>query len=65
MNIVVRIAALMLLLTVAGFCIFGFLATFEPVDRSTQVLWRIIYGAVILACLAQALWLVRRKKKPA
>ena len=30
----------------SAFCAFGFLATFEPLDRATQLQWRMIYGVL-------------------
>ncbi len=57
-----RIAIVLFLLAVAGFCGFGVLTTFEPLDRGTQILWRIVYGVLGLACLAQVVWLARSKK---
>jgi hypothetical protein len=62
MNATARIAVAIFLLAIAAFCGFGFLATFEPLDRGTQLFWRIVYGLVGLACLAQILWLARAKK---
>ena len=38
-------------------CAVGFLATFEPGSR--PLLWRLVYGGAILACLAGVLRLVR------
>jgi len=34
----------LLLCGLAGFCLFGFLATFEPLDTATVITWRITYG---------------------
>ncbi len=59
-----RIATVVFLLAVAGFCTFGFLATFEPLEGAAPILLRVIYGVVIFACLAQIVWLARPKKKP-
>ncbi len=35
-----------LLLAVAAFCVFGFLATFEPMQAAKQWTWRAIYVVV-------------------
>ncbi|MCB1088257.1 MAG: hypothetical protein KDM63_14505 [Verrucomicrobiae bacterium] len=51
MNQATRIVGATLMLAVMAFCGFGFLATFEPLDASTQLTWRIVYGLVGLACL--------------
>jgi hypothetical protein len=45
------------LLAIAAFCSFGFLATFEPVDGALG--WRVGYGAAIIACLYGMLRLLR------
>ena len=34
----------MILASVLLFCVFGFIATYEPLDRSVQLMWRFIYG---------------------
>lgn len=52
-----RAMAVAPLLAVAGFCGFGFLATFEPLDPATQVTWRVIYGLVGLSSLASIILL--------
>lgn len=57
-----RILAAVLLVAVAGFCSFGFLATFEPVDRETQLRWRIGYGAAIAICVVAIVRLVRPRR---
>ena len=47
------IVSSLLLLAVAAFCLFGFLATFEPTDRPGQFLaFRIGYAVVGFGCLA-------------
>lgn len=53
-----------LLLLVASFCIFGFLASFEPGDR--HLAWRFGYAVVGLGALAVGLGLAWRlwKQKP-
>jgi hypothetical protein len=51
------------LLGVAGFAVFGFLATFEPMDAVVQWTWRGVYAAAGLASVAGigwALWPRRR-----
>jgi hypothetical protein len=50
-----KLLAALALLAVAGFCVFGFLATFEPPGL---IGWRIAYGAIGLTCLAIARWLL-------
>ena len=52
MKTILTVVASLLLLAVAAFCLFGFLATFEPTDRPGQFLaFRIGYGVVGVGCL--------------
>jgi hypothetical protein len=37
MKLMVAIMAALLLLATAAFCLFGFLATFEPTTKTTQI----------------------------
>jgi hypothetical protein len=46
-----RIALLIVLPLVFGFCIFGFLSTFEPSPAPMQLTWRTIYAVAGLGCL--------------
>ena len=43
------------------FCGFGFLATFEPLERSVQLLWRVIYIVAALAAIATLVFVNRRR----
>ena len=56
----IRMAALLLLVVVFLFCIFGFLATFEPLDRSVQLTWRIVYVVAGAGALAGLVRMARR-----
>lgn len=47
---VARGAALVLLASGALLCGVGCLATFEPMEGSTQWVWRVVYGAGAGAC---------------
>lgn len=52
MKIVLAIVASILLLSISAFCVFGFLATFEPTDRPEAFkAFRIGYGVVGVGCL--------------
>ncbi len=52
MKLLVAILGSLLLLAVAAFCGFGFLATFEPTDNVPQFMaFRIGYGVIGLGCL--------------
>jgi len=46
MTLPLRIVCTVCLAGTLFFCIFGFLATFEPGDRSTMITYRLIYGSV-------------------
>ena len=50
MKIIVAILGSLLLLAVAAFCVFGFLATFEPTDNA--LVFRVGYTVIGLGCLA-------------
>ena len=62
MKVIFTIAAAILLLLVAAFCAFGFMATFEPTDRpGVFMAFRIGYAIVGGGCLfALAMLLVLR-----
>lgn len=51
MTLLSRVIQTVLLLGLLLFCLFGFLATFEPLDPATQWLWRVVYGLLGVACL--------------
>lgn len=50
LGVVIRIIAGLAIMPLAGFCLFGFAASFEPGDF--HVVWRVIYAVVFLVCLA-------------
>ena len=52
MKLFVAILGSLLLLAVAAFCVFGFLATFEPTDKTAQFLaFRVGYTVICIGCL--------------
>jgi hypothetical protein len=57
-----RIGTMVILLAVLGFCVFGFMATFEPMDATKQLIMRALYGSVGLVCLLTIVWAVRPQK---
>ncbi|MBC8876831.1 MAG: hypothetical protein H8E44_45975 [Planctomycetes bacterium] len=61
MVLMLKLFGSVLLLAVAGFCAFGFLATFEPLPPAEQWTWRGIYIVIGLACLAGAVRLGWRR----
>lgn len=60
MPMVARVMIGLALIAVMMACVFGFLATFEPPGF---VVWRVIYGTVVLACLVGIVWTVAHKRK--
>ena len=61
-----RILVALFLFVFLGFCIFGFIATFEPMDLGRQLIWRLFYGGAGLAAAIGivALVLIRRTRNP-
>jgi hypothetical protein len=52
MRLFVAILGSLFLLAITGFCVFGFLGTFEPTDRTAEFLaFRIGYAVIGLGCL--------------
>ena len=43
---------LLMLLGLAAFCAFGFAATFEPIEGSQPILWRVAYGVIGMTSFA-------------
>ena len=52
MNRVLRLAVSLILGPLACFSIFGFLATFEPLDQATRMTWRAVYSVLFIASVA-------------
>lgn len=50
MPTLLRIILALLCLAIAAFCLFGLLATLEPMPAGQQWTWRVIYGGVALLC---------------
>ena len=60
-----RVLIAVLLVLVMLFCIYGFMATYEPLPRNVQITWRLVYGGLIAACLGGIVWqaIPRRPKQ--
>jgi hypothetical protein len=59
MKLLLALIGSVLLLAVASFCLFGFLATFEPTDRTVQFwVFRIGYAVVGLGSIAGTIALI-------
>jgi len=54
------------LLLLGGFCMFGFLATFEPLPPAEQWTWRAIYtvGAAISFSIIAWIWFFSKSQLP-
>jgi hypothetical protein len=57
-----RIGTMVVLLAILAFCVFGFSATFEPMDATKQWMWRVVYGVIGLACVGGFVWGARPRK---
>ena len=66
MNTISRIFLSACLGALLLFCVFGFLATFEPITPSARTAFRLIYGAGGLAAILglAAVWRGRRSPRP-
>ena len=62
MSVILRIVLSLPLVSLALFSIFGFMATFEPLDPDTQMTWRMIYVALFVGSLGGLILLNRRRK---
>lgn len=55
MNSLSALIGSLVLLAIAAFCVFGFLATFEPTDNTAQFMaFRIGYAVIGLGCVGGA-----------
>ncbi len=57
---IIRILVVLLALLVAGFCVFGFMATFEPLEGKTPLILRAVYLLGFLCSLGGLLYQVRK-----
>ena len=62
MSVILRIVLSLPLVSLALYSIFGFMATFEPLDPDTQMTWRVIYVALFVGSLVGMILLNRRRK---
>jgi hypothetical protein len=67
MRIVLRLALTLILVAIAAFCCFGFLASFEPpvLPEAANLVIRWLYGAVAVACVVAivAVWLWKTTRR--
>jgi hypothetical protein len=64
MQLIARLGGTVVLLAIAAFALFGFLASEEVADLAAQFVWRIGYGAIGIACLV-GIWLVWSRRSDA
>ena len=57
---IIRILFALFLAAAALFCVFGFVATFEPMPAQAQWIWRVIYGLIFVGNIAGLAHLIRR-----
>ena len=62
MSPILRVILSLAMACLAGFSIFGFMATFEPLDPDTQMTWRVIYVALFVGSTVGMILLNRRRK---
>ncbi|MFQ5748599.1 MAG: hypothetical protein ACE5H3_03975 [Planctomycetota bacterium] len=58
-----RIVFALVLLVAAAVCVFGFAATFEPLEPDQQLMWRIVYGTGALAALIGVVWVLAKGRR--
>lgn len=63
MSNLIRALAAVLLTLVAAFCVFGFLATYEPMPRSSQIVYRVLYGSIGCLGAAAVIWIGLTSKR--
>ena len=62
MNVMLRVVLSLVMAVLGCFSIFGFMATFEPLDADTQITWRVIYVALFVGSIVGMILLNRRRK---
>jgi hypothetical protein len=55
-----RVLAILVLLGITAFCVFGFLATWEYPEASDRLPWQAGYGLIGVLCLGGVAGMVRR-----
>ena len=63
MQTIARIIGALALLAITGFCVFGFLATYEYSEVSKRLPWQIGYGVLGMVCLSGVAMLLRRRRR--
>ena len=61
MRALIAVIGSLILLPIAAFCVFGFMATFEPTDRTVEFMaFRIGYAVIGIGCLVGVVFLIAR-----
>jgi hypothetical protein len=62
MRLILRLALTLVLVAIAAFCCFGFMASYESPDF---LMFRWFYGTVVIACVAAivAVWVVKATRR--
>ncbi len=63
MKTLARIIGALALLGMAGFCVFGFMASFEYSETAKRLPWQMGYGALGIVCLSGAVMLLRPRHR--
>ncbi len=63
MNSITKILLGIICLAILLFSAFGFITTFEPLDTSTQITFRIVYGLLGITSILSLLFILFKKKK--
>jgi hypothetical protein len=59
LGLVVRLISGVMLFGISAFCVFGFLASFEP---GVGMMWKVGYGLLGCFCLTGVVWLLVRRR---
>lgn len=63
MQTLARIIGALALLAITGFCVFGFMASYEYSEATKRLPWQIGYGALGLICLSGAAMVLRPRRR--
>ncbi len=63
MQILPRVLGTLVLLAVVGFCVFGFMASYEYPEAARRLPWQIGYAVIGLACLSAIVLLLRPRRQ--
>lgn len=64
MNPLPRLLLSLILVGMLLFCVFGVMATFEPLERSIQMTWRLVYATAGVVAVVALVLVNRRRRTP-